>query len=197
MSQIVAIYGSPRRHGNTASLLAEAVAGAKAGGASVKQIVLRDKKISPCLEIYGCRKSGECAILDDFQEVRDAILAADALMLATPVFFYTVSAHVKALMDRCQSLWVKKYWIDKAVPGSMEAKRPVLLISVGATRGKRLFDGILLTVKYFLDTLDACLWESLLYRGLDFKGDVLKFPEYMDQARDAGRRLAKTICADQ
>ncbi len=197
MSQIVAIYGSPRRHGNTASLLAEAVAGAKAGGASVEQIVLRDKKISPCLEIYGCRKSGECAILDDFQEVRDAILAADALMLATPVFFYTVSAHVKALMDRCQSLWVKKYWIDKAVPASMEAKRPVLFISVGATRGKRLFDGILLTVKYFLDTLDAFLWESLLYRGLDFKGDVLKFPEYMDQARDAGRRLAKTICADQ
>ncbi|MFO7859912.1 MAG: flavodoxin family protein, partial [Desulfosalsimonas sp.] len=84
MGRIVAIYGSPRRAGNTATLLAEAVAGAKSRGALVDEIVLWDRKISPCLEIYGCKKTGECVIKDDFQAMRDAILAADGLMLATP-----------------------------------------------------------------------------------------------------------------
>ncbi|MBA2880128.1 multimeric flavodoxin WrbA [Desulfosalsimonas propionicica] len=196
MGQIVAIYGSPRRAGNTAALLAEAVAGARSRGARVEEIVLRDCRISPCLEIYGCKKSGECVIKDDFQAVRDAMLAADGLMLATPIFFYTVSAHVKALMDRCQSLWVKKYWIDKTVPGQWATQRQGLLISVGATKGKRLFDGTLLTVKYFFDVLDARLWDSLLCRGLDFEGDVQKYPQYLQQARDAGCRLADAIGAD-
>lgn len=191
MGKIVAIYGSPRRRGNTALLLSEAVAGARESGARVEEIVLRDCKISPCLEIYGCKQDGECVIKDDFQGVRDSILHADGVMLATPIFFYTVSAHVKMLMDRCQSLWVSKYWVEGVVPGKQEPHRKGLLISVGATSGKRLFDGTLLTVKYFFDVLDASLWDSLLYRGLDFEGDVLKFPEYLEQARNAGRGLAE------
>ncbi|MCK5783408.1 MAG: flavodoxin family protein, partial [Desulfobacterales bacterium] len=62
MSEIVAVYGSPRIKGNTATLLKRAVDGARAAGAEVDEIVLRDYKISPCLEIYGCKKEGECAI---------------------------------------------------------------------------------------------------------------------------------------
>ncbi|MFW6081316.1 MAG: flavodoxin family protein, partial [Desulfosalsimonas sp.] len=56
MSRIVALYGSPRRKGNTATLLSEAVAGARQNGAEVEEIVLRDLSISPCLEIYGCKQ---------------------------------------------------------------------------------------------------------------------------------------------
>jgi multimeric flavodoxin WrbA len=114
-------------------------------------------------------------------------------MLASPIFFYTVSAHTKIFMDRCQSLWVKKYWIDQVQPGKWEPKRKGLFISVGATRGKKLFDGPLLTVKFFLDVLDAELWRSLLYRGLDFEGDVLKHPEYLAEAFESGQSLARTL----
>lgn len=197
MSRIVAIYGSPRRNGNTSALLAEAVKGARSCGAIVEEIVLRDKKISPCLEIYECKKSGECAIKDDFQKIRDAIIEADAVMIASPVFFYTVSAHVKIFMDRFQSLWVKKYWIGDRDPDKIEKKRPGLLICAGATRGKRLFEGILLTFKYFFDTFDDYLWDSILCRGLDFEDDAKKNPQYLDQARDAGRRLAEEISHGQ
>ncbi|NJL59644.1 MAG: flavodoxin family protein, partial [Desulfobacteraceae bacterium] len=91
MSIITAIYGSPRRKGNTATLLKRAVEGAKDAGADVREFVLRDLKLSPCLEIYGCLKQGECAIKDDFQTVRDQILASDGLMLTSPIFFYAVS----------------------------------------------------------------------------------------------------------
>ena len=110
MAEILAISGSPRRKGNSASLLDRAVQGALDGGAKVEKIVLRDLKMSPCLEIYGCKETGRCVIKDDFQKVYDQLLACRGLILASPIFFYTVSAHVKILMDRCQSLWVKKYW---------------------------------------------------------------------------------------
>ncbi|MDH3358080.1 MAG: flavodoxin family protein [Desulfobacteraceae bacterium] len=191
MAQIVAIYGSPRRRGNTATLLKHAVQGAVDAGAQVDEIILRDLKISPCLEIYACKKEGRCAIKDDFQQVVDQILSAKGLILASPIFFYTVSAHTKILMDRCQSLWVKKYWIDKVPFGQWEPKRKGLFISVGATKGKKLFDGTLLTVKYFFDVLDTELYRSLLYRGMDFEGDVLKYPEYLEEAYEAGKALAK------
>jgi len=194
--KIIAIYGSPRRNGNTATLLQKAVEGARDGGAEVEEIVLRDLKMSPCLEIYGCKNAGECQLKDDFQTARDQILASQGLMLASPVFFYTVSAHTKILMDRFQSLWVKKYWIDETRKGQPNTQRKGLFIAVGATKGKKLFDGILLSLKYFFDVIDMELWKALLYRGLDFEGDVLKFPEYVDEAYETGMEFAKAIQAE-
>jgi len=191
--KIIAIYGSPRRKGNTATLLQKAVAGARDRGAQVEEMVLRDLKISPCLEIYGCKDSGECQIQDDFQKVRDKILEARGLMLASPIFFYAVSAHTKILMDRFQSLWVKKYWVETALRSQPAIQRKGLFIAVGATKGKKLFDGALLSIRYFFDVLDMKLWKSLLYRGLDFEGDVLKFPAYLDEAYEAGRDFVHAL----
>jgi multimeric flavodoxin WrbA len=193
VQNILAIYGSPRRKGNTTVLLDRAVQGAVEAGAEVEKIVLRDLKMSPCLEIYGCKETGRCVIQDDFQKIHDQLLSCQGLILASPIFFYALSAHTKILMDRCQSLWVKKYWIDKVPYGQWEPKRKGLVISVGATKGKKLFDGALLTVKYFFDVLDMELWKALLYRGLDFEGDVLKHPEHLQEAHEAGKELTLAL----
>ena len=193
MTKIVALYGSPRRKGNTSLLLQEAVRGAREAGAEVEEIVLRDLKISPCLEIYGCKKTGQCVIEDDFHDVLERLLACQGLILASPIFFYAVSAHTKTLIDRCQSMWVKKYWIDRVPYGEWEPKRKGLFISVGATKGKKLFDGALLTIKYFFDVLDAELWKALLHRGLDFEGDVLKHPEYLEEAYEEGKNFCRAV----
>lgn len=193
MAEILAIYGSPRRKGNTALLLQKAVEGAREAHANVEEIVLRDLKISPCLEIYGCKETGRCVIKDDFQPLYDKLLKCRGLMLASPIFFYTVSALTKSMMDRCQSLWVKRYWIEKTPFGKKEFAKKGLFISVGATKGKRLFEGVQLTVRYFFDALDMELWKSLLYKGLDFEGDILKHPEYLQEAYQAGRELAEAV----
>ncbi|MGD2125371.1 MAG: flavodoxin family protein [Desulfobacteraceae bacterium] len=193
MATILAIYGSPRRKGNTSLLLKKAVEGAAEGGGTVEEIVLRDLKMSPCLEIYGCKETGRCVIKDDFQKVYDQLLECQGLMLASPIFFYTVSAYTKILMDRCQSLWVRRYWLEKMPFGTRDFSRKGLFISVGATKGKRLFDGTLLSIRYFFEALDTQLWRSLLYRGLDFEGDVLKHPEYLEEAHAAGRDLVMAI----
>lgn len=195
MIDIVAIYGSPRRRGNTAAVLARAVAGAREGGAVVEEVVLRDLKISPCLEIYGCKNNGRCVINDDFQPLVDKLSACQGLMLASPMMFYAVSGHVKAMMDRCQSLWVKKYWLERRPFGQLDQAKAGLFVSVGATTGKKLFDGALLSVKYFMDTLDMPLWRSLLYRGLDHEGEAAARPEIMAEAHAAGLEMAQMLSA--
>jgi multimeric flavodoxin WrbA len=193
LAKITAIFGSPRPRGNSSRLLQKAVAGARAKGADVIEVVLRNTKISPCLEIYGCKKEGHCVIQDDFHHIIQAVLCSDGLMLASPLSFHTVSAHTKIFMDRCQSLWVKKYWIDGIHPKNWTTKRKGLFISVGATREKKLFDGALLTVKYFFDVLDTELSEALLFGGLESKRDVLRHPEMLAAAFHSGQQLAQAL----
>jgi len=103
MPTLIAINGSPRPQGNTALFLEQAIEGARKSGCAVMAVHLRALQISPCLEIYGCKNDGRCAIADDFQQIYDQILTADGIILASPIFFYTVSAHTKIFMDRCQS----------------------------------------------------------------------------------------------
>lgn len=76
--------------------------------------------------------------------------------------------------------------------GEPKGTRKGLFISVGATRGKKLFDGTLLSIRYCFDALDVELWRSLLYRGMDQKGDVLKYPELLEEAYRAGRELVQS-----
>ena len=193
MIKILAIYGSPRRKGNTSELLKRSAQGATESGAQIEEIFLRDLKISPCLELYGCKKTGRCVINDDFQNVYDKILSSHGVILASPIFFYMVSAHTKILMDRCQSLWVKKYWLKNMPIENKSNTKKALFISVGATRGKRLFDGVLLGVRYFFDAIDVELWKSILYRGLDLEGDVLNHPDYLEEAYNSGKELVNIV----
>lgn len=83
--RIVAIHASPRRQGNTSTLLDQAVAGARDKGAIVDEVVLRWLKISPCLELYGCKQESRCTIQYDFQAVYDLMLNSQCLMLASPL----------------------------------------------------------------------------------------------------------------
>jgi multimeric flavodoxin WrbA len=193
MIKIAAVFGSPRRKGNTSTLLTHAVSGARDAGAQVTEIVLRDLKMSPCLEIYGCKEAGRCVIKDDYGDIEELLQGIDGLMLASPIFFYTVSAHTKILMDRCNSLWVKKYWIEKKPFGQKNYPRKGLFISVGSTKGKRLFDGALLSVKYFMDALDMELWKSLVFRGIETEGQIAESHAALEDAYEAGKALVLAL----
>jgi multimeric flavodoxin WrbA len=185
--KVLGILGSPRREGNTEILLDEALRGASDHGGLCEKIVLRDLKITPCLEIYKCAEDGVCAIQDEMQGLFPKIIQAERLLLASPIFFYSVPALAKAMIDRCQSLWVKKYILK--LPVSPIADRKGVFISVAATRGKKLFDGVRLTVKYFFDAIDVAYSDELFVRGADEKGEVRDQPEALKAAYDLGQRL--------
>ncbi|MHC4088073.1 MAG: flavodoxin family protein, partial [Planctomycetota bacterium] len=107
--KVLGISTSPRVDGNSDLLLRQALAGAESTGAEIEYISLRDLNIAPCNECNFCYKHGTCSIEDDYQMLSSKMLEADRLIFATPIFFMTVCAQAKALIDRCQCLWAHKY----------------------------------------------------------------------------------------
>jgi multimeric flavodoxin WrbA len=187
--KVLGIFGSPRRGGNTDLLLNEALKGAEKENAEVERLYLREFTITPCLECHGCDDTGNCVILDDMEKIYPKLLEADVIILASPIFFYGVTAWAKALIDRSQALWTRKYLLKDPSLGKEGKKRKGFFISVGATKGQKIFEGAILTVKYFFDVLNAEYVGELLFRGVESKEDILKHAEALQQAFEAGRRL--------
>jgi multimeric flavodoxin WrbA len=187
--KVIGLFGSPRRGGNTEILLEEALKGAENEGAEIERLFLGDLDITPCTECHGCDETGSCVILDDMQKIYPKLLEADIIILASPIFFYGVTAWAKILIDRTQALWAKKYLVNDPSMGKSGKRRKGFFISVGATKGQRVFEGAILTVKYFFDVLNAEYTGELLYRGVEGKKGILKHPEALEQAREAGRKL--------
>ena len=187
--KVLGILGSPRKSGNTELLLEEALKGAEAEGAEVERLRLTDYNIIPCKECLACFKDGNCIILDDMAKIYPKLLEADIIVLASPIFFYGVTAWAKALIDRCQALWARKYQLKDPSFGKEGRKRKGFFISVGGTKGQKTFEGAILTAKYFFDVLNAEYAGELVLREVDAKGDVLKHPEALQQAFEAGRKL--------
>jgi len=104
--QVLVVLGSPRKKGNSSTLAARISRGAKSGGAKVEILFLQDLKISPCRGCDTCQKhdSKGCAIKDDMQEIYPKLIKADAWVIASPVYWFTMSAQTKIFMDRCYAL---------------------------------------------------------------------------------------------
>jgi multimeric flavodoxin WrbA len=184
--KVLGIMGSPRLKGNTDLLLDEALKGAQSRGADAEKIIADKLKIAPCREYYGCLKDGKCVIRDEMDDIYPKILAADIIIVATPIFFYTVSAQLLQLMSRCQSLWARKY-VLKIV--NIPVKKGAF-IAVGATKGAKLFDGPKLTAHYFFKAINAEYTEELLIRGVDKRGEIKDHPDYLAAAYEMGKKLA-------
>jgi multimeric flavodoxin WrbA len=184
--KILGIMGSPRTGGNTDLLLGEALKGARSLGAATEKIEADKLRIAPCREIYACLKDGRCVIKDDMNDIYPKLLGADVIIVASPIFFYTISAQLMPLISRCQALWARRYILkDLNTPLKKGA-----FIAVGATRGAKLFDGPKLTMKYFFQAINAEYTDELLIRGVDKKGEIKEHPTALTDAYDLGRRLA-------
>jgi len=185
--RVLGIMGSPRIKGNTDLLLDEALKGAQSQSAEVDKIIVDKLKIAPCREYYGCLRDGNCVIRDDMDDIYPKLLSADAIIVASPMFFYGLSSQVKALIDRCQALWTKKYVLKQNVS---DLNRKGAFIAVGATSGKQLFDGSILTIKYFFQAISVKYVEELLVRGVDKKGEIKEHPTALSDAFELGKKLA-------
>jgi len=187
--KVLGIMGSPRRQSNTEILLDRALEGAREAGAEVEKVLVSKLKISPCLEIYACLKDGNCAIKDDMQVLYQKLLEADHVVFASPMFFYGITSQAKAIIDRCQALWVRRHVLgmgkeDKRV-------RRGAFISVGATQGEKLFDGAVLTMKYFFDAIGVEYSGDLLVRGVDKKGQIEEHPAAVQDVFLLGQELVR------
>ena len=187
---VLCLEGSPRKKGNTKYLVSAFLDEVKKFNVQTELIHVTQKNIVPCKELIVCEKKGYCPIEDDMKgEIYPLLRKADVVILASPIFFFNMTAQLKALVDRCQTFWARKYVFKLADPGKKTRRGYVL--SVGASRGKSLFDGIELTGKYFFDAIGASYEGSLTYRGVEGPNDMAEHPTVHDEVKNAAADLMK------
>ncbi len=185
--KILAFQGSPRKGGNTDLLLDAFLKGAKKAGANAEKIYLVRMRITPCLECGQCDQTGRCVIEDDMLWIYPKIEEADLIVISSPVFFYNLTAYTQALIERAQAYWIRRYILKKPPPQGKE--RIGLLFSVGATKGPRLFEGMIRVVRYFFEAIYTQYEGGLFYRGIEKKGAILKHPTALNEAFRLGKSL--------
>ena len=175
--KVIAIYGSPRRGGNTDILLNRFLDGLeehkiKSGkNITVERIFVSSLKISPCRECGHCLETGECATQDDMQSIYPRIIDSDFIAVASPIFFTTVPGYLKAFIDRFQRFWVLKYEFKKRI---IKKDKNGILISVSGSGIKDIFKCTKKVIGALFDVLYTKYHRDFLYNSIDSKGDILK-----------------------
>lgn len=201
MNRILALLCSPRPDGvsdNLARLFAE---GAVEAGAGVRLEPLRRYAIAPCIGCGACSRPPYNCVLakngDQAEELFSLLQAVPLVLLAAPVYFYALPARFKAFIDRGQRFWAARSQADAAKGGeSLLPPKPVLAaLAAGRPRGGQLFNGALLTLKYFLAPQNARIQDTRLLRGLDKPEDLWARPAVCDALRAWGRHWGERVTA--
>lgn len=188
--KIIAFLGSPREGGNTELILKETIRGIEesVSGSIVQVFNLNLMNISPCQNCGGCDETGVCVCEDDMTQIYDAIRSADRIILASPIFFFALSAQVKVMIDRCQAFWCEKYLLKKPIPEGLY-KRKGLLLLVGGQKKEIGIQCAEASAKAFFRTVSIPEHKTLSYMGIDSKGAILRHPTALKEAYEAGKAL--------
>lgn len=186
--KVVVINGSPRRNGNSTTLALAVAEGAAAAGAErLPMVHLEGLRFAGCRNCGGCESTGECVLLDDLTDVYARLRAADIWVMATPIYFDSVSGQFKLFYDRLFCLTKRK------MPG---VRHGVLAIAYEADH----MPNYLRNVKPFLDYLswfgDFREKRAIEAWGMARLGDIHKRPDLLEQARALGRDLVEKSGSD-
>ena len=192
--EIVGLAASTRRGGNSDTLLQALLEEAEARGARTETIILSARSIAPCIGCQQCQSTGECVIEDDFQTVRDRLLAADVMVFSTPVYFWNVPSPAKAFIDRNQSTGARKALAKKRGESVRPSGRPGLglLLAIAADPIPK-FSGLKQTMAALLRAYELTPWDEMLVTGLFGSGEAAASPKLLADARRVGGRLADAI----
>ena len=178
IKKVLVLSASPRRGGNSDLLCDQFMLGAKESGNQVEKILLRDKEINYCLACDACQgNGGNCVQKDDMTEVLDKIIDADVIVMATPVYFYTMSGQMKTLIDRTYSRYLaisnkEMYFIMTAADSRMQAM-------------ERTLEGF----RGFTSCLEGAKEKGIIYgTGAWNLGDIIGLPA-MKQAYEMGKAI--------
>ena len=171
---VLILAGSPRRGGNS-DLLCDAFArGAREAGHQVEKLYVQGQKIAPCLACYGCRGTGVCVQKDDMAAILDKMVGADVIVLATPVYFYSMDGQMKTLIDR-------------TLPRYTEIRDKDFYFIATAAANERAMERTMDALEGFTDCLPGALVRDRIYgAGVYQKGEV-QSTQAMTQAYEDGK----------
>lgn len=195
--KVLAIFGSPRKGGNTDTLLEAALECLVATWpeSTVERIRICEFDISPCTSCGDCDADGACTVEDDMRDIYERLEEADILMVSSPVYFMGPTAWLKTIVDRCQGVWIKNFVLR---PGAFkedmkERPRVAGLISACGQEGERMFQGLDNTMFAWFSTLGFHYDTKLLVERMDRSDAVQRDPKVLDQARELGRALVEEL----
>ena len=176
MKKVLILSGSPRKGGNSDILCDQFMKGAIEQGNEVEKIFIAEKKIAPCSGCYFCRKSGgRCALNDDMGDILQKIIDCDVLVLSSPVYFYSMSAQLKMVIDRTVARWTEI------------ANKDLYYITTAAESDDDTMDATLAAMRGFAKCIDGYYEQGVLYgKGVSEKGEVVNRPELMQIAYEMG-----------
>lgn len=158
--KILVLAGSPRKGGNSDLLCDAFIQGAGEAGHKAEKIYLRDLDIHPCLACYGCRGKGKCVMPDSMEALLDKMVEADVIMLATPVYFYSMDGQMKTMIDR-------------TLPRYTEIADKDFYFIATAAAGKRAMERTMDALQGFTDCLPGASVKKMIYgEGVYQKGEV-------------------------
>ncbi|MBQ8224884.1 MAG: flavodoxin family protein [Bacteroides sp.] len=174
--KVLILSGSPRKGGNSDTLCNRFMEGAQEAGHEVEKIWIQDRKVAPCLACYYCKEhEGACAIKDDMKEILDKMLAADVLVLSSPVYFYSISAQLKAVIDRTVARWLE--FKDKEF----------YYIMTAAEDTDTVMDCTLECMRGLAECLEGSVEKGVIYgKGVYEKGEIANHPA-LRQAYEMGK----------
>jgi len=185
--KVLVILGSPRKAGNSAALAARIARGAESAAAEVETLFLQDLEISPCRGCDTCKKpdSKGCAIKDDMQKIYPRLIRADAWVIASPVYWFTMSAQTKIFMDRC-------YALPAYAENPFAGKRIAIAMSYGDTDPVR--SGCVNAIRTFQDAYryTGSRIVGMVYGSAVKAGEIEKDEALMREAEELGRRLVES-----
>jgi multimeric flavodoxin WrbA len=184
--RVLGLAGSPRRNGNSDRLLDECLAGARAAGAETDLLVVSAAGIAACRGCNECSSAGECTVRDGMQDVYPRLDAADAIAVASPVYFATVPASLKALYDRCQPYWARRYVLGQPIV----RRRPGALLLVGGGGDPYGHECAATTTRSVFAVLGVDYSAELAIRA-DSPSDAAASPEALARAGEIGEGLAR------
>ena len=180
--KVLGVEGSPRKGGNSDTLLSEALKGAASVGAEVEKIFLPAFTVNPCRACEGCAKTGVCVQTDDAPALIDKMLEADAVILATPIYWWGPSAQMKAFIDR----W---YAPNKVEARTVKMRKPYALIATFGDEDAATARHTVGMLQDAFDYLKADFAAQLLVSA-DKRGEVAQNEKAMREAFELGKKMA-------
>ncbi len=194
--KVLAFAGSPRRGGNSETLLDWVLASmGEVEGVVIEKIPLTEANVNPCRGCNACETLNRCVQRDGMDILHDKIIEADCIILAAPIFCMGICAQAKALIDRFQVFRSRKYVLKlPVVPPERRGKRLGIFLSAAGQNWDHVFDGAIPSVKCFfhvIDVRDADI-HYLMVNNVDEKGAILRHPT----AKADGTRIGKEVVAE-
>jgi len=162
---VLGISGSPKAAGLTNLLLDKALEGARRSGAHTENIILNDLGFKACQECGGCDETGICILDDDMRPIYEKLAKADAVLVASPIYFGNITAQLKAMIDRCHSSWMAKYILKRDI--YQNKKRKGALLCVAGRDAEEYFENAKKIIRIFFITQNIEYSSDLFVPGLD------------------------------